>query len=291
MTASATRVSSGYDSDGAASASSQSSPSQSPHSHTADSDSDSQSQSGDSHSAGDWSDGEERLAAQYAEAAGLSHFDANAMNDIELLHLPQYASHQYAYCDIRNAILHAWHSDCTRTLTFAAATQQLNQTGRRHARAIFRFLHHFGYVNHGLIAAQPTAPPQPRRTHSHTEPHILPPLTANSSRTATLGSEREQQTVGSDTRQQAAKRVLVIGAGASGLAAARQLQAAGHTVTVIEGRQRTGGRVNTDYRSAGSDSGTGQHTTRRHSMACLCLSISCVCMCPCVFCHMCPARI
>lgn len=44
------------------------------------------------------------------------------------------------------------------------------------------------------------------------------------------------------------EHVLVVGAGMSGLAAARELRAHGYTVTVLEGRERTGGRVwtNTD---------------------------------------------
>lgn len=56
-----------------------------------------------------------------------------------------------------------------------------------------------------------------------------------------------------------APRVIVIGAGIAGLAAAQRLKAAGFTVTVLEARDRIGGRVHSDVNSAGTtvDLGAG----------------------------------
>lgn len=42
-------------------------------------------------------------------------------------------------------------------------------------------------------------------------------------------------------------RVVVIGSGISGLAAARNLSEASFNVTVLESRDRIGGRIHTDY--------------------------------------------
>ena len=42
-------------------------------------------------------------------------------------------------------------------------------------------------------------------------------------------------------------QVIVIGAGAAGLATARSLQDAGYEVLILEARDRIGGRIQTDY--------------------------------------------
>ncbi|NIX76368.1 flavin monoamine oxidase family protein [Microvirga terricola] len=52
--------------------------------------------------------------------------------------------------------------------------------------------------------------------------------------------------------------VLVVGAGAAGLAAAKTLRAAGRTVTVVEARSRIGGRAHTDS-SLGASFDAGAH--------------------------------
>src|SRR5215216_7710959 len=41
--------------------------------------------------------------------------------------------------------------------------------------------------------------------------------------------------------------ILIIGAGAAGLAAARELTVAGRNVIVLEARERIGGRINTHF--------------------------------------------
>ena len=50
----------------------------------------------------------------------------------------------------------------------------------------------------------------------------------------------------SEVKAQCNKTVIVIGAGVAGLGAAKELKAQGCNVTVLEARNRTGGRIFTD---------------------------------------------
>ena len=56
-----------------------------------------------------------------------------------------------------------------------------------------------------------------------------------------------------ETASRARKRVVVIGAGVSGLAAARQLQAFGYEVVVCEARGRVGGRIRSEVWGEGGN--------------------------------------
>lgn len=100
-----------------------------------------------------------------------------------------------------------WRRDVSRRLSEEEAAAEVAATSPADAPlalAAHRFLSGLGYINFGVSPAQ--------QRHMAAAP----------------------QDVGS---------VLVVGAGCAGLAAARQLRAAGYRVAVVEARQRPGGRV------------------------------------------------
>jgi len=117
------------------------------------------------------------------------------------------ASQITVFSRIRNHIVHKWFMNKCLYLTLENALVNIAKPHRDMAEKIYIFLHRFGYINIGLMH----------------ETRVVPPFT------------------------KAKKKIIVIGAGFAGLAAASQLQNFGYEVIVLEARNRVGGRVYTDY--------------------------------------------
>ena len=108
---------------------------------------------------------------------------------------------------VRNQVLCKWRQDVSRRLTEADAIAAVRREDRPYALAAHRFLSASGHINFGVSSAQ--------QRHLAGAP-------------------------------QGRGSVVVVGAGCAGLAAARQLRAAGYRVVVVAGRDRPGGRVWTE---------------------------------------------
>uniref|UniRef100_A0A8C5E919 [histone-H3]-N(6),N(6)-dimethyl-L-lysine(4) FAD-dependent demethylase n=1 Tax=Gouania willdenowi TaxID=441366 RepID=A0A8C5E919_GOUWI len=127
----------------------------------------------------------------------------------ELYEFPEFSRDPTMYLALRNLILASWHKNCKEVLTSQKCSLHIIVRGLVRVRCVHemdRVLHFMtrkGLINTGVLAA-----PRP----------LLP--------------ERYRS-----------KNVIIIGAGASGLAAARQLHNFGTQVVVLEARDRIGGRV------------------------------------------------
>ena len=118
-----------------------------------------------------------------------------------------------AYVRCRNAVLCAWRADVSRRLSEAEAVAAAAPRDQPYALAAWRFLNAAGYINFGVSPAL--------------QAHVA-------------------------AAPEGAGSVVVVGAGVAGLAAARQLRAAGYRVAVVEARDRPGGRVWTERLEVGA---------------------------------------
>uniref|UniRef100_A0A4W6DU99 [histone-H3]-N(6),N(6)-dimethyl-L-lysine(4) FAD-dependent demethylase n=1 Tax=Lates calcarifer TaxID=8187 RepID=A0A4W6DU99_LATCA len=127
----------------------------------------------------------------------------------ELYEFPEFSRDPTMYLALRNLILASWHKNCKEMLTSQKCALHIIVRGLVRVRCVqemdrvLNFMTRKGLINTGVLAVK--RPLLPERYHS--------------------------------------KNVIVIGAGASGLAAARQLQNFGTQVVVLEARERIGGRV------------------------------------------------
>nr|XP_057904009.1 lysine-specific histone demethylase 2 isoform X3 [Doryrhamphus excisus] len=127
----------------------------------------------------------------------------------ELYEFPEFSRDPTMYLALRNLILASWHKNCKEVLTAQKCARHIIVRGLVRVRCmqemerVLHFMTRKGLINTGVLAVQWPLLPERHRC----------------------------------------KNVVVIGAGASGLAAARQLHNFGSQVLVLEARQRIGGRV------------------------------------------------
>ncbi|CAL9690747.1 unnamed protein product [Knipowitschia caucasica] len=127
----------------------------------------------------------------------------------ELYEFPEFSRDPTMYLALRNLILALWHRNCKEVLTSEKCALHVIVRGLVRIRCVqemdrvLQFMTRKGLINTGALSVSRPLLPETHR----------------------------------------AKNVIIIGAGASGLAAARQLHNFGTQVMVLEARERIGGRV------------------------------------------------
>lgn len=127
----------------------------------------------------------------------------------ELYEFPEFSRDPTMYLALRNLILASWHRNCKEVLTSEKCAHHVIVRGLVRIRCVqeldrvLLFMTRKGLINTGALSVSRPLLPEKQRC----------------------------------------KNVIIIGAGASGLAAARQLHNFGTQVVVLEARERIGGRV------------------------------------------------
>ena len=150
-------------------------------------------------------------ANELKDAAIACRFVPDALSEQEQERFPEISDSGseeavFRYCFIRNRILHAWLQDVRQTLTFKSVMEGFHYMDCKLVSKIYCYLERYGLINFGFHRVMQDPPVQ------------------------SLSPKR---------------KVVVIGAGISGVAAAQQLKRFGFEVVVLEGRKRLGGRIHT----------------------------------------------
>ena len=117
---------------------------------------------------------------------------------------------EMSYIELRNDLIELWSRNINKYLSLSFVLNKYPSDYASVLTRIWDFLNQYGFINFGL----------------YEDDGIY------------------EKSIGGGKR----KKIIIIGAGAAGLGAARKLHNLGHDVTVLEARNRIGGRVNTSYK-------------------------------------------
>jgi hypothetical protein len=147
-------------------------------------------------------------SSEYGAVCG--GFPLYRLSDEELRHLPQY-KHSKGYLHVRNHILALWHRNPHLYLTEEEALKGVRDEFHFKVKVAYSFLQQWAHINYGFHSIPPSVINHPSYLHR---------FQSNSKWS-----------------------VIVIGAGMAGLTLAHHLTRSGYSVTILEARDRVGGRV------------------------------------------------
>jgi len=157
----------------------------------------------------------------------------------------EYPEELRVFFSVRNHILRLWHTNMKRRLTLAEAERDIADEFLGVLRHVFAYLRRDSLINFGLFDGGYIA-------GVHKRGGVDPSQEALQGLVAEQQVEEEDEwRVANRERRKADSSfdadVVVVGGGFAGLTAARQLYGSmGHSVIVLEARDRTGGRTLTD---------------------------------------------